>query len=121
MTDARPTVSVIIPTYNRAALLIVPGGHLWLRDEGRAAVELMRQKKLGCVIVVDGQGRPVGKFTERKLMKLLLASPAVQTLRLIGQQFPLLRAPSIVDPHPRMKPLHENWRDWLGKHFPGRR
>lgn len=55
------------------------------------------------------------------MMKLLLASPAVQTLRLIGQQFPLLRAPSIVDPHPRMKPLHENWRDWLGKHFPGRR
>lgn len=55
------------------------------------------------------------------MMKLLLASPAVQTLRLIGQQFPLLRAPSIVDPNPRMKPLHENWRDWLGKHFPGRR
>ncbi len=25
----------------RAALLIVPGGHLWLRDEGRAAVELI--------------------------------------------------------------------------------
>jgi nitrous oxidase accessory protein len=55
------------------------------------------------------------------MMKLLLASPAVQTLRLVGQQFPLLRAPSIVDPNPRMKPLHENWRDWLGKHFPGSR
>lgn len=25
----------------RAALLIVPGGHLWLRDEGRAAVEMI--------------------------------------------------------------------------------
>jgi nitrous oxidase accessory protein len=32
------------------------------------------------------------------MMKLLLASPAVQTLRLVGRQFPLLRAPSIVDP-----------------------
>lgn len=55
------------------------------------------------------------------MMKLLLASPAVQTLRLIGQQFPLLRAPSIVDPNPRMRPHHERWRDWIGKHFPGSR
>ena len=55
------------------------------------------------------------------MMKLLLASPAVQTLRLVGQQFPLLRAPSIVDPNPRMRPGHENWRDWLGKHYPGTR
>lgn len=51
------------------------------------------------------------------MMKLLLASPAVQTLRLVGQQFPLLRAPSIVDPKPRMEPQNENWRDWLGKHY----
>jgi nitrous oxidase accessory protein len=55
------------------------------------------------------------------MMKLLLASPAVQTLRMVGQQFPLLRAPSIVDPHPRMNPDNKNWRDWLGKHFPGTR
>jgi nitrous oxidase accessory protein len=38
------------------------------------------------------------------MMKLLLASPAVQTLRLVARQFPLLRAPSIVDPRPRMRP-----------------
>ena len=55
------------------------------------------------------------------MMKLLLASPAVQTLRLVGQQFPLLRAPSVVDPNPRMRPDHENWRNWLGKYFPGSR
>lgn len=55
------------------------------------------------------------------MMKLLLASPAVQTLRLVGRQFPLWRAPSIVDPNPRMRPEHENWRDWLGKHYPGTR
>jgi len=55
------------------------------------------------------------------LMKLLLASPAVQTLRLVGQQFPLLRAPSVVDPNPRMRPRNENWRDWRGKHYPGSR
>jgi nitrous oxidase accessory protein len=55
------------------------------------------------------------------MMKLLLASPALQTLRLVSHQFPLMRAPSIVDPNPRMRPENENWRDWLGKHFPGSR
>lgn len=52
-------------------------------------------------------------------MKLLLASPAVQALRLVGQQFPVLRVPSVVDPKPRMVPTHKNWSEWRGKHFPG--
>jgi len=52
-------------------------------------------------------------------MKLLLASPAVQALRLVGQQFPILRVPSVVDPKPRMVPTHQNWSEWRGKHFPG--
>ena len=51
------------------------------------------------------------------MVKLLLASPAIQTLRLIAQQFPLLRAPSIVDKNPRMRPDHSDWRNWLGKHY----
>jgi nitrous oxidase accessory protein len=55
------------------------------------------------------------------MIKLLLASPAVQTLRLIGRQFPLLRAPSVVDPNPRMQPTHDDWRDWRGRHYPGSR
>ena len=58
---------------------------------------------------------------QHPLTKLLLASPAVQTLRMVGQQFPLLRAPSIVDPNPRMQPDKKNWRNWLGKHYPGSR
>jgi nitrous oxidase accessory protein len=40
--------------------------------------------------------------------RLLLASPAVQALRLVGQQFPVLRAPSVVDAKPRMQPVHRN-------------
>ena len=52
------------------------------------------------------------------MMKLLLASPAVQTLRLVSQQFPLLRAPSIVDPEPRMQPHHPDWSQWRGRYFP---
>lgn len=52
---------------------------------------------------------------EYPLVKLLLSSPALQTLRFVARQFPLLRAPSIVDRHPRMRPEHQNWRQWLGK------
>ncbi|MBF5007046.1 nitrous oxide reductase family maturation protein NosD [Diaphorobacter caeni] len=52
-------------------------------------------------------------------IKLLLASPAIQALKLVSQQFPILRMPSVVDPHPRMQPGNTQWRDWLGKHFNG--
>jgi nitrous oxidase accessory protein len=45
-------------------------------------------------------------------VKLMLASPAVQTLRLVGRQFPLLRAPSVVDAEPRMRPVHGDWSRW---------
>ncbi|MFZ1492816.1 MAG: nitrous oxide reductase family maturation protein NosD [Candidatus Competibacter denitrificans] len=48
------------------------------------------------------------------LAKLLLNSPAVQSLRLIARQFPLLRGPSVVDKNPRMHPFRPNWSDWLG-------
>lgn len=48
-------------------------------------------------------------------VKLLLNSPAVQTLRMVARQFPLLRATSIVDRHPRMRPFHSNWSTWLAK------
>jgi nitrous oxidase accessory protein len=46
-------------------------------------------------------------------VKLLLNSPAVQTLRMVSRQFPLLRAPSIVDPHPKMRPARSDWSQWL--------
>ncbi|HEY6095055.1 MAG TPA: nitrous oxide reductase family maturation protein NosD [Gallionellaceae bacterium] len=49
------------------------------------------------------------------MVKLLLNSPAVQTLRLVSQQFPLLRSPSVVDRKPHMRPFHENWSHWLEK------
>lgn len=46
-------------------------------------------------------------------IKLLLSSPAVQVLRTVARQFPLLRAPSIVDNGPRMSPHHTDWSHWL--------
>lgn len=55
------------------------------------------------------------------MVKLLLASPALQTLRMVARQFPVLRAPSVVDERPRMQPGHEHWSDWLGRRYPGAR
>ena len=52
------------------------------------------------------------------MVKLLMASPAIQTLRLVARQFPLLRAPSVIDANPQMRPSDPNWREWLGKHYP---
>lgn len=49
------------------------------------------------------------------LMKLLLNSPSVQTLHLVATQFPVLRVPSVVDRHPRMRPYHADWREWIGR------
>jgi nitrous oxidase accessory protein len=46
------------------------------------------------------------------LMKLLSASPALKTLRFVARQFPLLRAPSVVDKHPRTHPAFQDWKKW---------
>jgi nitrous oxidase accessory protein len=47
--------------------------------------------------------------------RLLMASPAVQALRLVSQQFPVLRVPSVVDPSPRMQPAHPSRSSWNAK------
>ena len=52
---------------------------------------------------------------QHPFMKLLLNSPAVQTLRMVARQFPLLRVPSVVDRHPAMTPHHPDWRNWIDK------
>ncbi|MCC6533003.1 MAG: nitrous oxide reductase family maturation protein NosD [Burkholderiales bacterium] len=51
--------------------------------------------------------------TTHPIVKLLIASPAVQALRAAARAFPLLRAPSIVELRPRMRPHHADWRRWL--------
>lgn len=71
----------------------------------------------------DGDGRGdvpyeandvVDRLTWRlPLVKLLMGSPALQSLRLVARQFPVLRGPSVVDRNPRMHPSRGDWRDWL--------
>jgi nitrous oxidase accessory protein len=75
----------------------------------------------------DRRGRGVGDipYTASDLVdrltwrvpavKVLMNSPAVQSLRLIAQQFPLMAVPSVVDDTPRMQPLHAAWVKWMGK------
>lgn len=41
----------------------------------RQAAEIMQTKKLGCAVVVDAEGKPMGVFTERTLIELLLQQP----------------------------------------------
>ena len=50
------------------------------------------------------------------LVKLVLSSPSIQTLRFVARQFPVLRAPSVLDKHPRMRPLNQHWSRWRDKH-----
>lgn len=52
------------------------------------------------------------------LIKLLLSSPSMQTLHFVARQFPVLRAPSIVDKHPRMRPSNQDWKRWSDKPAP---
>ena len=49
------------------------------------------------------------------LLKLLTTSPSIKTLRFVAHQFPVLRAPSIVEQHPRMHPINANWSHWNDK------
>ncbi len=44
-------------------------------DTVRRAVQLMRERKLGCVIVVGDDHKPVGMFTESMLVQLLARKP----------------------------------------------
>jgi len=41
----------------------------------RQAAQILQSKKLGCAVVVDAEGKPMGIFTERTLIKLLLQQP----------------------------------------------
>lgn len=46
-------------------------------------------------------------------VKLLDSSPALHTLKRVSHQFPVLRAPTVVDPRPAMRPHHLDWQRWL--------
>lgn len=43
----------------------------------RACVEKMKEGRLGCVFVVDDAGKPIGKFTERRMMQQMVADPGM--------------------------------------------
>lgn len=44
-------------------------------DKLRDVIQAMRKLKLGCAILVDGQRKPVGMFTESMLTRLMASNP----------------------------------------------
>lgn len=70
----------------------------------------------------DGDGRGDATYEANDIVdrltwqypmaKLLLTSPSMQALRFAARQFPVLRAPSVIEQHPRMKPWNPNWSKW---------
>ncbi|MEQ8791099.1 MAG: CBS domain-containing protein [Pirellulaceae bacterium] len=73
----------------RQAITVEP--ELSVRD----AVLRMREKKLGCVIVIDGQQKPLGMFTEAMLRIKLIESRGIlddSVQNHMARQFPLAQA-----------------------------
>ncbi|MEM9354346.1 MAG: CBS domain-containing protein [Planctomycetota bacterium] len=62
----------------REALLVGP------ETSPRMAVTTMKAKQLGCVVVVDGGGKPLGTFTESSLVNLLASDPGVLDHRTVA-------------------------------------
>ena len=58
---------------------------------------------------VDLVQRLVWKYP---LIKLLMNSPSIQSIRLAESRFPVLQAPSVVDSYPLMEPW-QGWRDYI--------
>ncbi len=50
----------------------------------RAAIAKMKSKGLGCAIVVDFSGKPLGTFTERSVIDLLLSDPTSLDRRVVA-------------------------------------
>jgi len=43
----------------------------------RTCVAEMQKNKLGCVVVVDEAGKPIGKFTERRMMQMMVSDATI--------------------------------------------
>lgn len=74
---------------------------------------------------VDGDGRGDRPYEANTVMerliwaypmiKLLFNSPAVQTVRMAESQFPVMRQKGIVDDAPLMRPVNDEWREWIDR------
>ena len=51
----------------------------------REAIALMRAKQLGCAIVVDPHGKPLGTFTERTMIDVMLRFPQEFMEQTVGE------------------------------------
>ena len=49
------------------------------------AIDLMREKQLGCAVIVDEDDKPLGTFTERILIDLVLQQPDSMAALVVGE------------------------------------
>ena len=76
----------------RDAILLAPDA-----TAAEAAAQ-MRSQHLGCAIVVDAQGEPLGFFTERTLIELLLAGQSLDRAAVRDYLYPDWYAAHLTDP-----------------------
>ncbi len=111
-------------------------------DTIRQAVERMRAQRLGCVIVVDSDQKPVGMFTESMLTQLLTSNPKVvdePVSKHMAEHWPWVRATDpihdvldglhlknvrflcVVDENDRLIGLtgQKGLMEYVAEHFPG--
>ncbi|WP_217126303.1 nitrous oxide reductase family maturation protein NosD [Hydrogenophilus thiooxidans] len=51
------------------------------------------------------------------LAQVLFSSPALELIRYVSAQFPILKAPTVIDPKPHLKPIHQQGAAWYGRRF----
>ena len=51
------------------------------------------------------------------LAQVLFSSPALELIRYVSAQFPILKTPTVIDPKPHLKPIHQQGAAWYGHRF----
>lgn len=108
----------------------------------RQAIALMRERKLGCTIVIDPDGKPIGMFTESMLTDLLAENAAgidEPVEKHMSEQWPWVRSTDpivdvleamelkntrflcVVDEDDRLVGLtgQKGLMEYVAEHFPG--
>jgi CBS domain-containing protein len=68
----------------------------------RDVLAKMKKASIGCAFIIDQDGRPIGKFTERLLVRLLHRQPALLDKPINQHEIPLQGCVCLTDPISRV-------------------
>jgi CBS domain-containing protein len=74
----------------------------------REVATRMRERRLGCVFVVDAEGKPQGRFTEKALTKLLADSPEAMDEPVANHLLPMFSVPQTATVSRLIGMLHDS-------------